>query len=370
MKCVESLPDDRIGDGENFNTDRNTKKISWKDKLLGGSVSNSLDDVSKIDLVFKDGDIRRSNLNGIPSIDFLDRINKILIKGMELTVVVKLLGRNIGYGPLHNHISSLWKPTQPFRLMDVANRYYLIRETIYILSACQWPSLTRGIRSSTRDRSGHGGEVDPRSPLVGVSTLAKMEDDRPTVGEAFGPWMVVECKSRRKQNAIQGQKEKNSDGNLEGSRFEALASTTTESLRSDLEAPSKDLGMAKFIQGDFLKKLKGCENNSGLVLDLNAQIASRDGDLAPAGSGPTSALGFQLQGPSSLVCLGPQQNTGRTPFTSSLGLEGAAGKEMVITGKLRLNLFVDVGENSNLPVVHGSLSISYGLYGRAHYCVN
>lgn len=61
------------------------------------------------------------------------------------------------------------------------------------------------------------------------------------------------------------------------------------------------------------------------MLDLNAQIASRDGDLAPAGSGPTSALGFQLQGPSSLVCLGPQQNTGRTPFTSSLGLEGAAG---------------------------------------------
>ncbi|KAK5794168.1 hypothetical protein PVK06_035377 [Gossypium arboreum] len=118
--------------------------------------------------------------------------------------------------------------------------------------------------SSLVDRSGHGGEVDPRSPLVGVSTLAKMEDDRPTVGEAFGPWMVVECKSRRKQNAIQGQKEKNSDGNLEGSRFEALASTTTESLRSDLEAPSKDLGMAKFIQGDFLKKLKGKDTEKNL----------------------------------------------------------------------------------------------------------
>ncbi|KAH1075321.1 hypothetical protein J1N35_027649 [Gossypium stocksii] len=46
---------------------------------------------------------------------------------MELTVMVKLLGRNIGYGALLNRIVSLWKLAQPFRLMDVANRFYLIR---------------------------------------------------------------------------------------------------------------------------------------------------------------------------------------------------------------------------------------------------
>ncbi|MBA0646029.1 hypothetical protein Goklo_014032, partial [Gossypium klotzschianum] len=44
--------------------------VSWKDKLLGGSVSNSLDGVANLDLEFEDGDIRRSNLNGIPAIDF------------------------------------------------------------------------------------------------------------------------------------------------------------------------------------------------------------------------------------------------------------------------------------------------------------
>ncbi|KAG8491469.1 hypothetical protein CXB51_014675 [Gossypium anomalum] len=44
---------------------------------------------------------------------------------MENTVVVKLLGRNIGYAVLHNHISSLWRPSQPFHLMDVENGYYL-----------------------------------------------------------------------------------------------------------------------------------------------------------------------------------------------------------------------------------------------------
>ncbi|MBA0709282.1 hypothetical protein Golax_024322 [Gossypium laxum] len=130
MSGTESLFDDRIGEGEDSIADRNTKKVwfkdgsddslanmvvdsslvsgvSWKDKLLGGSVSNSLDGAANLDLEFEDGDIRRSNLNGIPAIDFSDRITKILIKGMEFTVVVKLLGRNIGYGALYNRITSL-----------------------------------------------------------------------------------------------------------------------------------------------------------------------------------------------------------------------------------------------------------------------
>ncbi|MBA0823675.1 hypothetical protein Goarm_020392, partial [Gossypium armourianum] len=47
---------------------------------------------------FEDGDILRSTVYGIPAIGFSDRIKKILVKDMETTVVVKLLGRNIGYG--------------------------------------------------------------------------------------------------------------------------------------------------------------------------------------------------------------------------------------------------------------------------------
>ncbi|KAK5784637.1 hypothetical protein PVK06_039163 [Gossypium arboreum] len=46
---------------------------------------------------------------------------------MELTVVVKSFGHNIGYGALFNRITSLWKPVQSFCLIDVANGYYLVR---------------------------------------------------------------------------------------------------------------------------------------------------------------------------------------------------------------------------------------------------
>ncbi|MBA0757762.1 hypothetical protein Gotri_020829 [Gossypium trilobum] len=44
---------------------------------------------------------------------------------METTIVVKFFGCNIGYGVLYNRISSLWRPSQPFHLMDVENGYYL-----------------------------------------------------------------------------------------------------------------------------------------------------------------------------------------------------------------------------------------------------
>ncbi|KAH1067160.1 hypothetical protein J1N35_032147 [Gossypium stocksii] len=46
---------------------------------------------------------------------------------MELTVVLKLLRRNIGYEALNNQISSLLSPTKPFHLMYIENGYYLAK---------------------------------------------------------------------------------------------------------------------------------------------------------------------------------------------------------------------------------------------------
>lgn len=46
---------------------------------------------------------------------------------MELTVILKLLGRNIGYEALNNRISSLWNTAKPFHLMDIENGYFLAK---------------------------------------------------------------------------------------------------------------------------------------------------------------------------------------------------------------------------------------------------
>ncbi|KAL1108794.1 hypothetical protein V6Z11_D03G135000 [Gossypium hirsutum] len=149
MSDSENLSGDRVGAENDTNGDRNTKKVrfkdvgkdstknilvdihlvsgvSWNDKLLGGRGSRPSDGATDMDLEIEDGDILRSIFNGIPTLDFSERLKKILVKDMESTVVVKLLGCNIGYGVLHNRISNLWRPSQPFRLMDVENGYYLI----------------------------------------------------------------------------------------------------------------------------------------------------------------------------------------------------------------------------------------------------
>ncbi|KAK5802898.1 hypothetical protein PVK06_030527 [Gossypium arboreum] len=107
-------------------------KLSWKDMLLGeasysASDRNGLNEGPDNDFDLLDGDVNTTMVDGMPTIAFSDRIRNILFKEMELTIALKLLGRNIGYNALHNRILSLWKPAKPFHLMDTVNGYFLIK---------------------------------------------------------------------------------------------------------------------------------------------------------------------------------------------------------------------------------------------------
>ncbi|MBA0699236.1 hypothetical protein Goari_000890 [Gossypium aridum] len=100
----------------------------WKDKLVGHSsksVYKELDKKEDFDIL--EGDIQKSFVNGVPFISFSDRIHQILIQGMDNTIVLKLLGRNIGFSVLHNKIHSLWKPSTPLHMMDIENEYFLVK---------------------------------------------------------------------------------------------------------------------------------------------------------------------------------------------------------------------------------------------------
>ncbi|KAK5819074.1 hypothetical protein PVK06_024031 [Gossypium arboreum] len=123
------------------------KEVSWKDKLMGRNVFEFGDVISNGDFVIEKGDILRSSINGIPAIDFSEHLRNCLVRDMETTVVVKLLGWNIDYRALDNHISSLWKPSQPFRLMDIENGYFLVRfqcRVDYDLALTQGPWIVFG----------------------------------------------------------------------------------------------------------------------------------------------------------------------------------------------------------------------------------
>ncbi|KAH1038958.1 hypothetical protein J1N35_040701 [Gossypium stocksii] len=107
-------------------------KVSRKQMLIGKREQNQDESLKAIgkncdgDLEFLESDVKKSMVNGILIIEFSECIQQILFKGMETTVVLKLLVQNIGYAALFNRISSLWCPMKPFHLMDIENAIFLL----------------------------------------------------------------------------------------------------------------------------------------------------------------------------------------------------------------------------------------------------
>ncbi|KAK8316800.1 hypothetical protein V6Z11_A13G064900 [Gossypium hirsutum] len=107
--------------------------LSLKDKLLGGfTVESGSDRIVPIegsdnDFELLEGYVNTTTIDGVPAITFSDCIKNILFREMELMVIVKLLGRNIGYNALYNRILSLWKPVNSILIMDTTNSYILVK---------------------------------------------------------------------------------------------------------------------------------------------------------------------------------------------------------------------------------------------------
>ncbi|MBA0584342.1 hypothetical protein Gorai_015159, partial [Gossypium raimondii] len=98
------------------------------DKLVGlpsNTIGKDLDTKEDFDVL--EGDIQKSIINGIPSIHFSDSIQQILIRDLDNNMILKLLGRSIGYSILQNKIYNLWKPSSSFFLMDIEHGYFLAK---------------------------------------------------------------------------------------------------------------------------------------------------------------------------------------------------------------------------------------------------
>ncbi|KAK8572329.1 hypothetical protein V6N12_028384 [Hibiscus sabdariffa] len=103
--------------------------ISYKDKLTGTHDSVLDEDLFAIDDDDIDllEDVHFGEIDGIPSIRFPDRVQSMALKSMDLTLVVKVLGRRVGFNTLHNRIFNIWKPSYPLKLIDIENDYYLVK---------------------------------------------------------------------------------------------------------------------------------------------------------------------------------------------------------------------------------------------------
>ncbi|XP_050216203.1 uncharacterized protein LOC126667275 [Mercurialis annua] len=79
------------------------------------------------DFAVEDEDVSIIRDKGMPTISFSGRVIEELSKQWRLTVVVKLLGRPIGYRNLCNRLDSLWNFVDSFDVIDLDNDYFLVK---------------------------------------------------------------------------------------------------------------------------------------------------------------------------------------------------------------------------------------------------
>lgn len=65
----------------------------------------------------------------MPFIAFSDRVQQRLVKPYVHSVVVKILGWNLGYRVLMARLKSIWSVTKGFSVVDLTHDYYLVRFT-------------------------------------------------------------------------------------------------------------------------------------------------------------------------------------------------------------------------------------------------
>ncbi|XP_024043278.1 uncharacterized protein LOC112099971 [Citrus clementina] len=81
----------------------------------------------KDDWELEEDDVTYREEEPMPFIAFSSRVHERLVEPWENSVVVKILGRNLGYRVLSSRLNRIWSSTTGFEIIDLANDYFLIR---------------------------------------------------------------------------------------------------------------------------------------------------------------------------------------------------------------------------------------------------
>lgn len=145
------LEDDRSTKKAKFRAEAgdedNPPSVSFKDKLMESHVSFEDDLMGKEEeLVFGWEDVVIETGGHMPSIAFSQRVQDQLVKPWKATVVIKLLGRSVGYKVLCNRLESLWNRSQGFSVIDLENDFFLVKfkteeDAYYALTQGPWTIL-------------------------------------------------------------------------------------------------------------------------------------------------------------------------------------------------------------------------------------
>ncbi|MBA0826758.1 hypothetical protein Goarm_011581 [Gossypium armourianum] len=110
--------------------DMGSEKEFFKEKFMANVVNKMRDATCLLDyddLEILEGDVKVSTDGPYPKIFFSEHVHEILDKSMKQIVVVRFLGRTIGYKALINRIQALWKPIWDFQVINIENDYELVK---------------------------------------------------------------------------------------------------------------------------------------------------------------------------------------------------------------------------------------------------
>ncbi|KAI9112523.1 hypothetical protein K1719_016446 [Acacia pycnantha] len=97
--------------------------VSYRNKLLYGDHAGRQDS-RRNEVELAEGDYSVKQEGDIPCIDFSMSIREALARGMERTLVIKLLGRYITYQNLVSRTRALWQAKGSFNLVDMENGFF------------------------------------------------------------------------------------------------------------------------------------------------------------------------------------------------------------------------------------------------------
>ncbi|XP_052289925.1 uncharacterized protein LOC127899834 [Citrus sinensis] len=243
--------------------------LSFKDALMPHTQQRSFDDTEMDEeWDFEPGDVIVGDDGAMPTIKFSQRIHEKLVKPWQKFVVVKLLGRNIGYKVLCNRLKVMWHMIPDFSIgqlvgnvikihyhTELRKRGKFARIAVHIsltqplvsqfnldgrIQKVEYEGLliicyqcgkyghNRTVCFNRQNLNGVNEANSENSPLanesvdkIGVSTVANSTSER------FGPWMVVVRKGRArvvvdKENITDSERNQRNNFNTT-SRFATLS---------------------------------------------------------------------------------------------------------------------------------------------------
>jgi hypothetical protein len=119
------------------------KKTSFRDILTEGQQKNQTKE--RVDLIAK-GLMKVTLDKGnrlLPVVTMDDKLLQDLCNPWKEALVIKLLGKNVGYNMMKDRLKTLWKLTGGFEIMDVDNGFYMVKCELLadrekIMSAGPW----------------------------------------------------------------------------------------------------------------------------------------------------------------------------------------------------------------------------------------